>query len=374
MWHAVTTEVRDCRRRLIAAVWVVLLGVASGNASEYVCVSVAGTKTIRVFELRVNGDLQPQSAVAVPGEPGASVVHPGGRFLYASLRSTGQLASLSIDPEDGSLTLINVIDAGADPAFVAVDRTGRWLFSAYYRAGKVSVHRLSPRGEIYPWPTHSVATDRNAHAALVERSNSILLVPHTGPNAIFQFRFREQSGLLSPCSPPVLKTKPGSGPRHVAFHPRLDLVYADNEQGSSVTRFKLDRETGTLSALETVSSLPDGLTGRNTCARMEISPDGTLLFVSNRGHDSIAAIGLAEDGSMQFRGAVPTEKTPRGFALSTDGRFLVAAGQGSGKLATYSVRSKNTDKVLTRLGTIDAGPRPWWVTAFDLKSRQQAKP
>lgn len=336
------------------------------SAKQFVYVSVAGEKKLKVFELSEDGKLMPSSEFALDGQPGATVVHPNGRFLFAAIRSTGQIAALSIE-KDGSLEGINLIDAGADPAYVSVDPTGRWLFSAYYKAGKVSVHRINFNGRLNSWPAHSIATDVKAHAIEADKSNTVL-VPHTGPNAIYQFRFNPQTGQLKANDPKLLRTSAGAGPRHVVFHPTQKIVYADNEQGSSVTRFELNPEQGTLTAKETVSTLPDGFVGRNSCSHVVLNPNASLLFVANRGHDSIAAFRVdSESGKLQAAGQFPTEKTPRGFALSADGKHLVAAGQGSGRVVVYSVSDKRDQPVLTAGQTLDVGQRPWWVTIHSIE-------
>lgn len=352
------------RRAMIGSIGILLLLALApvSTAKDVVYISVAGEKMIKVLDLSAGGKLTHVSAVTLGGEPGASVVHPNGEILFAAIRSTGKIAAFRIDPKNGSLEEINVIDAGADPAYVSVHPSGRWLFSAYYKAGKVSVHRINGGGRLNAWPAHSVATDTKAHAIEMHPSRTVL-VPHTGPNAIYQFRFNERTGLLKPCEPKFTRTAKGTGPRHVAMHPKLNVVYADNEQGSSVTRFELNTEQGTLTARETISTLPANHQGRNTCARAVISRDGRLLFAANRGHNSIAAFRLeSESGKITAAGQYPTEETPRGFALSADGLQLVAAGQGSGRVAVYSVEADSSKPVLTPGQMMDVGKRPWWVT------------
>jgi 6-phosphogluconolactonase len=155
------------------------------------------------------------------------------------------------------------------------------------------------------------------------------------------------------------------GPRHFCFHPQLPAVYFVNEQGGSVTAYRLDADTGTLTPFQTISTLPDGFDGQNACAEIRITPSGRFLYASNRGHDSIACFAVAEGtGELSSLGQQPTEKTPRPFTLDPEGRFLLAAGQGSGRLATYRIDA-GTGK-LVPLETHALGQNPMWVLVLRL--------
>ena len=148
------------------------------------------------------------------------------------------------------------------------------------------------------------------------------------------------------------------GPRHFTFHPTLDVVYFSNEQGCSVSAYRMD-DAGRLSAMQTVSTLPEGVTERNTCSQIQFSPDGSLLFVPNRGHNSIASFAVDGDGRLTPAGHVATEAVPSAFSLDPSGRFVYAAGSATGQLASYSVNGETGE--LTPLGTYQLGARPMWV-------------
>ncbi len=347
-----------------------LLPAADSFAADRIVayVSLAGENAIRTFELSADGRLKPLATFQCNGDPGASVVHRTGRFLYVALRSADSIAALEIDPQDASLRLLDSVDVLDSPSWLTVDASGQWLLSAYYRAGKISVHQIRDDGTLQPWPTHSVSTDRNAHSVVLHPSNQFLIVPHTGPNAIWQFRFRPRTGLLRPADPLVIHTGPGTGPRHAAFHPTLDVAYVDNEQGSSVTQFRVDTKRASLTAMRTLPSIPPGYTGRNSCARLRLTVDGRMLFVSNRGHDSIAAFRVDPlDGSLVPAGVHATVATPRGFDIDPAGKLLIAAGQTSGSVATYRIGDENAEvPLLQPVQTLAIGKRPWWITIAGL--------
>jgi 6-phosphogluconolactonase len=219
------------------------------------------------------------------------------------------------------------------------------------------------------------AAATGAHAISTDPSNRYAFVPHIariqdnvleppknipGPNVIMQFRFDGGSGRLTPSSPYRVEQPELAGPRHYCFHPNLDLVYFSNEQGCSVTSYRLDRATGTLSTVQTISTLPDGFSARNTCSQIHLTPSGRFLYVGNRGHNSIAGFAVnAATGELTAGGRVPTEAVPSAFALDPAGRFLFAAGSASGRLASYRIDSETGS--LTPLSTYAVGQRPMAV-------------
>jgi 6-phosphogluconolactonase len=151
------------------------------------------------------------------------------------------------------------------------------------------------------------------------------------------------------------------GPRHFCFHPHKDIVYFSNEQGCSVTAYALDTAAGTLSALQTVSTLPPGFDGDNTCAQIHMTPSGSMLFAPNRGHNSMACFAVDPDtGTLAPTARIATEPVPRAFGIDPSGNFLYAAGLESGRLAAYRIDADNG--TLHHLGTYDVGSTPMWVT------------
>ena len=333
------------------------------QAKSFVYVSVAGENRIAIYELdEANGELTPNGSVAVSGGPGALTVSPNKEFLFASIRSVGNLASFRINGDSGSLSLVNEVSAGADPAYVATDATGKFLLSAYYRAGKVAVHSIDSQGAISNKPTQEVATDDKAHAIVPDQSNRFAFVPHTGPNAIFQFKFDAATGNLTANDTPKLLRPLDTGPRHIWFHPTGAFAYVSDEQGSSITVYRFDPAIGKLSPIQTLSTLPNGFDERNSTADIEVHPSGRFVYVANRGHDSIAKFKIdSASGRVTAMGQTYTEKTPRSFNIDPSGRYLIAAGQAAGKLATYRINADSGD--LTRLATYEIGKQPWWVLA-----------
>ena len=340
-------------------------GQATAPAATYLYVSMAPEQKIQVYRLDASsGALTGVDTTAVEGTPGALSVDPRKQFLFASLRSTSTLASYRIDPASGKLQHLSTaaLPQGENAAYVSTDRSGRWLLSASYAAGKVVVHAIGEDGKIQSPAVQTVTTEQTAHCIAIDRGNRFVLVPHVAPNAVFQFRLNAERGTLTDAGKaPGGKVK--AGPRHLAFHPTKDLAFTSDEQGSSITAYSFDAAAG-LKPLQTLSTLPDDFTGRNTTAEVKVHPSGKFVWVSNRGHDSLAGFAIDDAGKLSALGQTPTEKTPRSFEIDPSGRFAFGAGEGSGKLAVYRINPDSGE--LSRIKTVDVGQSLTWVMAVQL--------
>ncbi len=336
----------------------------------FVYVTASGDDKIMIFgQDEDSGALEKLGEVEAAGRPAPLAADPERRFLYVARRDANELSSYSIDQETGGLHLLGVSDLESDPNFLATDKTGRWLLSAYYLAGRCAVHPIDENGVAQSPPVEWRTTARGAHSMQTDRSNRFAFVPHigggNGANAIFQFLFDEENGTITPNDPATVPQDGDLGPRHYCFHPSLDVLYFSNEQGCSVTAYDFDSGQGTLSAFQTVSTLPPRWSGRNSCAQIRINPSGAMLFAPNRGHDSIACFRIDRDSGRLTRTAiVPSEPVPRALNLDPLGKFLYAAGLDSGRLAAYKINESWGG--LDRVGTYDVGREPMWVLPVTL--------
>lgn len=355
------------RTALLAAIAGASVVSSPAAAETYAFVSLAGEKKIASYRMDPEtGRLALAAETAVEGAPGSLVADASGRHLFVALRGTRKLAGYRIDRATGRLTLASTVDVKADPSYVGLDRSGRYLLSAFYQAGKVMVHRLGADAAIEPEPTAEVHTVRTAHSAVPDPSNRLIYVPHVDPNAVFQFAFDAATGRLRPADVPRVTAPASAGPRHLRIHASGKWAFTSDELGSSITRYALDPSTSRLTPVETLSTLPAGFQGSNTCAEVKIHPNGRFVYVSNRGHDSIAAFAVRpEDGSLHAIGTTPTEKTPRSFDLDPSGRFLYAAGQDGTRIASYAV-DPATGK-LTPGSVYEVGKQPFWVLLVDVR-------
>ena len=337
---------------------------------SYLYCSVSSDDKILVFDMdKITGTLKQTQVVVVPGSPAPLTVHPLKQSLYVGRRGNNQISSFSINQATGHLTAMHSVGLNADPCFIAIDRSGEFLLSAYYKAGGVSVHRLGGARQLEISPIDWISTEIGAHCILTDPSNSYAFVPHIagedGPNIVLQFKFDSATGQLSPNSPHIICPEQEVGPRHFCFHPNKNIVYFSNEQGSSVTAYSMDTVTGCLQPFQTLSTLPPNFVNPNTCAQIHIDPSGKFLYVSNRGHDSIACFGIdPANGSLNLFENLPTQKTPRAFCVSAEGKFLFVAGLDSKMLEVHKI--DQTTGTLEIVETHSVGKGVMWLTQIDI--------
>lgn len=332
------------------------------QAETFVYVSLAPEQQIQVYRLdAAEGKLTPVETIDVNRSPGSLAVDPQKKFLFASLRSTSELASYQIDKATGKLKHLSFVELpkGENAAFVGTDRSGRWLLSASYAAGKVVVHKIEPNGVLAYPAVQTVETAKTAHCIATSREGDFVFVPHVAPNAVYQFKLDAATGKLTEAGQASGGAEK-AGPRHLAFHPKLSLAYSSDESGSSITAYRFDPAKG-LKPEQTLSTLPSDFKGQNSTAEVKVHPSGKFVWVSNRGHDSLSGFSIDDTGKLTSIGQTPTEKTPRSFDIDPSGKFVLSAGEGSGKLAVYRVDLESGK--LTRLHTYDVGQSLTWVMA-----------
>jgi 6-phosphogluconolactonase (cycloisomerase 2 family) len=183
------------------------------------------------------------------------------------------------------------------------------------------------------------------------------LVPDKGLDAVFVFRV-DANGKLVPAAPPSVATRPGAGPRHAAFHPTGPFAYVLNELDSTFTTYRFDADTGGLEPRQTVTTLPPGWSGRNTTSEVAVAPSGRFVYVSNRGHDSVAIFAVEPGtGTLAPVGWEPTRgKTPRFIGLDPAGAMLYAANQDSDTIVAFRVNRQSG--TLTPTGQVVAVGSP----------------
>ena len=303
-----------------------------------------------------NGALGPVRLVAEIKNPSFLAIHPSRKFLYATNESAefeenqgGALSAFFVAP-DGALTLLNSQSStGANPCHVSLDRAGQHALVANYGDGNVAVLPIESDGRLAAATStiqhagSSVNEQRqegpHAHSINLDPQNRFALAADLGVDKVLVYRFDAKRGTLAANDPPFASLPPGSGPRHLAFHPNGEWVYVINELLSTVTLFHYDAAGGALEAVQTVSTLPEGEEIDNTTAEVQVHPSGKFLYGSNRGHDSIAMFSIDErSGRLTPLGHQPSGgKTPRNFAIDPTGAFLLAANQASDVITVHRI-------------------------------------
>jgi len=317
------------------------------------------------------GKLTPAKFVTEAVQPAFFVIHPDNKHLYAcNSGRPGAVSAYEIDPKTGGLKLLNTKPTGGDdPSYISLDKTGRYVLDANYQGGNIAAFAIQPDGSLgdrtaFVQHTGSGVNPQRqshafAHSIIADPSNRFVLVADLGLDKVFVYRFSEKDGSLMPNDPPFVTVKPGSGARHVKFHPNGKWVYVITEMASTVIGFNWDSAKGGLTEFQNISALPENFKGTNACAELEIHPNGKFLYGSNRGHDSIAVFSIdPETGKLKLIENVSTQgKTPRNFAFDLTGKWIVCTNHGSNNAVVFRVDG-NTGR-LTLTGQPVAVPYPF---------------
>jgi 6-phosphogluconolactonase len=329
-----------------------------------VFVSCADSGELRVLRLDATGTLVPLQTLAIGGQVMPLALSPDRRFLYAARRSEPlAVLGFAIDPASGELAPLGEAPLPASMAYLATDRSGRWLFSASYGGNLVAVSPLAANGAPGAC-TQTLPTPPNAHAIVVDPSNRFVFSTSLGGGVVMQWRFDAARGTLAPNTPASIAPHGGGSPRHLVFGRDARFVYLLNELDAAIDVLAFDAAAGTLRAVQTIDSLPPGLTGEPWAADLRLAPDGHHLYSSERRSSTLAAFRVdAASGELTRVLTVPTETQPRGFAISPDGRFLVAAGQASHALSVHEIDAATG--ALSWRSRCAVGRNPNWVEIIE---------
>ena len=340
---------------------ILLLGTAllqSALAAEYFVYTGtytrAGSKGIYAFRFdSATGRMGPAELAAETPNPAFLAAHPNGRFLYAvNEQDGGTVTAFAIDKTSGALTKLNTAPSGGSaPCHLAVDRTGKALLVANFNGGSVAVLPIESDGRLGQTPfaiRHTGSSigfkqeSPHPHQIVFSADNRFVFVPDYGIDQVMAYRLDPSKPSIAPNDPPFVKLPPGSAPRHFAFHPSGKFAYVNNELGSSVTVFAYDAPRGALKEMQTVSTLPLGFSGHNDTAEAEVDARGRFLYVSNRGHDSIAVFAIGANGTLTpVEHASTAGKAPRHFKIDPTGAYLFAANQDSGNVVQFRIDPKS---------------------------------
>jgi 6-phosphogluconolactonase len=334
-----------------------------------------GSRGIYRFEMNpASGEATAPTLAGESENPSFLALHPNGHVLYAvneiaSFERTGSVSAFAIDPVTGGLRQISrQSSGGADPCHLIVDGTGRNVLLANYNGGSVAVLPIDAEGRLRPasvirrhagsGPVTTRQSGPHAHAIVLDPSGRFALSADLGVDKIFIDRFDAATGRLEANEPDAVGLDPGSGPRHLAWHPSGKYLYAINELRSTVTVFRYDAGRGALDPVQTITTLPDGFKGENKAAELAVSSDGRFLYGSNRGDDTLALFTIDPGtGRLAASGHVPTGgRTPRHFAIDPSGRWLLVANQDSASIVMFRLDLATGRP--TRAGRSVTVPRP----------------
>lgn len=305
-----------------------------------------------------NGRLSTAELATKMKSPSFLAIHPNRRFLYAVGEATtlaggrsGGVSAFAVNRRSGKLEFLNQQPSGGlGPCHLEVDHTGRCLLVANYGSGSIASLPIEKDGTLgKPALTiqhagSSVNPQRqagpHAHFITADPANRFALCCDLGLDKVLVYRLDPKRARLSPNDPPFESVTPGAGPRHLTFRPDGGFVFVVNEMASSLTAFAYDAKRGTLREVQTVSTLPAGSgVANNSCAEVQMHPNGRFVYASNRGHDSIAVFAVdRETGRLTPVQDAPTHgRIPRHFAIDPSGDWLLAENQASDSVVVFRV-------------------------------------
>jgi 6-phosphogluconolactonase len=314
-------------------------------------VGTSGAKAPGILRCVLDGKTGKISVPTVAAEAKSAsyvALSPDAKFLYATAEAAeGAVAAYAV--EGDKLRLLNTeASKGKGPTHLVVDAAGRNLVVVNYGSGSTTALPIKADGSFAPatssiqhvgsGPNAGRQAGPHSHGVYFHPKNGRAYVADLGTDDIFIFKFDAEKGLLTPNKPKSGRVTAGEGPRHLAFHPSGKFAYVNTEMGLNVVAFAVAGNGG-LNEIQSLPTLPAGADKKGvSTAEIFVRANGKTLYVSNRGHDSIAVYAIAQDGKLTLlQHMLGTPATPRGFGLSADGRWLVCAGQKSGTLNAYRI-------------------------------------
>jgi len=315
-----------------------------------------GSKGIYRSELDLaTGKLSAPEVAAEVGSPSFLAIAPNGKALYAvgeaaGGKDGGGVYSFSIDPATGKLTKLNQnTSGGAGPCHISVDSTGKMAVVANYGGGSVSAFKLKDDGSIEErsaFVQHKGSSvnkgrqsEPHAHCGFFDSTGKYALFADLGLDQMLVYAVDAAKGSLTPSQ--IVKLPDGAGPRHFHLAPSNDLLFVCGELDSTINVVKIDFEKGKNEVVQSHSTLPDSKPVKgNSTAECRIHPSGKYVYVSNRGHNSIAAFGW--DGSKVTPIGHATEgiKVPRNFNIDPTGQWMLVANQDGGDVVVFKIDEK----------------------------------
>ncbi|XOV95004.1 MAG: lactonase family protein [Bacteroidota bacterium] len=262
----------------------------------------------------------------------------------------GGISAFKLDDDSKTFKLMNHVPSeGSAPCHVSISHSGKIVASANYSTGNVITYSINEDGSLSDNVTEFMnegelgPTSRqdkpHAHCGMFAKDDRFLYVVDLGLDAIIAYPLGEEGITGEPHT--AMKLDPGDGPRHMIFHPSKDMAFVITELSNSIVSMSVDPEKGIFQKIDKKSTLPEGYSETSYCADIHITSDGKYLYGSNRGHNSIAAFKVSDEGMLTF---LETESVqgdwPRNFAISPDEKYLLVANQKSNNVTVFSIDPK----------------------------------
>ena len=312
-------------------------------------------KSKGIYVYRFNESTGTGTEVSTIGakNPSYLSLSPDGKHLYATDEdeSGGAVGAYAFEPATGRLALLNSQSSrGSCPCYVSEDKSGKWVFVANYCSGTLAALAVNTDGSLAPaiqvitqfgkGPDTARQESAHVHSTIFSPDQKFLLAADLGTDEEHVYAF--SPGQNIPLTEPrdsVAKLQPGTGPRHIAFHPDRPDVYILGELSGTVDAFHFDTNTGKLNHFQRIPSTPEHFKGDPGSADIHIRADGKFLYASNRGtSNTLAVFAIEKDGKLSMRQTISVNgKHPRNFVIDPSGRFLLVANRDSDNIVIFSI-------------------------------------
>jgi 6-phosphogluconolactonase len=289
------------------------------------------------------------------------------KYLYAANETAnfgdsknGTVSAFKILPETKELKFINKVSSGgAHPCYVAVSGDGKFVLAANYSCGSVSLLPVKNEGglddasDIVQHTGSSINEKRqtapHAHSAYFGPLQKFVYAVDLGIDKVNIYKYDAENGMLFENEPAFFKAEPGSGPRHMVFHPNGKFAYLISELNNKITALRVDPMNGSLTKIEEYSALPKDFEKTSYCADIHIHPNGKFLYGSNRGDNSIVIFEIDEEsGKLNLVGHESTQGDwPRNFTIDPSDNFILAANQKSNDVKIFKINSTTGKLIFT---------------------------
>jgi 6-phosphogluconolactonase len=333
-----------------------LLCAAANSQKYYLFIGTytgTGSKGIYVYQFDAGtGKLKWISNTDNVVNPSYLAVAPGDTLLYACTETrtvnAGGVTAFKFNRATGELSQLNKQSSGGDnPAYVSVNKNGKWVVAGNYSGGSLAAFPVNRDGSLQPYSQliqhegKGINKERqekaHVHSTVFSPMQDFLFVPDLGLDKVFIYHFNaSRTKPLQAASMPYAATMPGSGPRHFDFHPNGKWAYLIEEMGGRVVAYQY--RNGSLTQTQQILTHPDTLTAQPGSADIHVSPDGKFLYASNRGKENYIAIFKIDPNSGKLT-AVGYElamgQTPRNFCIEPTGKYLLVANQDTDNVVVF---------------------------------------
>jgi 6-phosphogluconolactonase len=336
------------RKLLVSVATLLLAQVACADSYILYAGSYTSGTSKGIYAWRFNSDngaISSIGLVAETSQPAYIWIAPNGKFLYAvnwEPELEGNVSAFRIDRKGAHLTSLNRVSAqGIRPNQVVLDPSGRVAVTVNYRSGTVAAYEVLSDGKLseafFVQRHGDPASTPKTHGIEFTKDGTRMYVAELGLDRVYTYRVDASKPLIASIDPPFVQLHAGSGPRRLQLARDERFLYVNHELDSEVSVLAV--RGNTLSEIQTISTLPAGAAVKNTTAEIMIDAAGRHLYVSNRGHDSIAVYSIDPNaGTLTLQANVPAGgQTPRNIRLDPSGKYLFSANENGGTITVFKV-------------------------------------